>query len=78
MLSSIALTILISTLALVQANAPVISNEPAGAAYQAILQSSKSVQGQFEGLSSKSGTGVQFSINLYAFPTNEAPFGKLT
>ncbi|MCJ1338255.1 hypothetical protein MMC09_003541 [Bachmanniomyces sp. S44760] len=51
-------------------DAPVITNEPPGVAYQAVLPNSKttSVRGSITGVSNTNGTGVNFNVNFYGFP----------
>ena len=75
MLSSLFLTALISSLALAQKNAPVITNEVSGAAYTANLPSSGHVQGTMTGFSNAT-AGVNFDVNFYAFPQDQGPFSS--
>ena len=68
--------LLLAATALSQTKAPVIQHEPKGAAYEAMLQTDKPVQGQIVGVSSTTGTGIQFNVDFYAFPSGGAPFGE--
>jgi hypothetical protein len=48
--------------------APQATNQPVGTTYQAILNSSKPIQGSITGVASDTGTGVNFNIILSDFP----------
>ncbi|KPI43738.1 Cell surface Cu-only superoxide dismutase 5 [Cyphellophora attinorum] len=48
--------------------APLATNQPVGTTYQAILNSSKPIQGSITGVASDNGTGVNFNIILSDFP----------
>lgn len=79
MRSTLLLLTAFSTLVLTQTtgklgDAPIIQNNPAMATYQANLQSGKEVQGTITGVSDINGTGVNFNINFYSFPTTGGPF----
>jgi len=86
--SSLFLTVAASGLALVQAqgatgklgDAAVVTGNPAGVTYTAILPNSNStgIRGYVAGTSTSNGTGVNFNINLYGFPdASLGPFRKL-
>jgi hypothetical protein len=63
---------------LVFAQAPVVENNPAMVTFQAILNTSKSIQGTLTGVSAENGTGVNFNINFFSFPDAAVgPFGRL-
>ncbi|KIV88536.1 hypothetical protein PV10_08212 [Exophiala mesophila] len=55
--------------------APIVNNNPQSTAFQALLQYGRPVQGLVIAVSSENGTGVNFSINLFDFPSAEdGPF----
>lgn len=64
-------------LAAAQHDAPVVGNNPSMATYQAVLQTTKPIQGQITGVSNENGTGVNFNINFYEFDADQGPFGML-
>jgi hypothetical protein len=70
-------TLTFSTFAAAQV-APLATNQPVGTTYQAILNSSKPIQGSITGVASDTGTGVNFNIILSDFPdpTIYGPFRK--
>jgi hypothetical protein len=71
------LALALGTLAQESQDAPVVSNNPKMATFQAVLQQNKTVQGQITGVSNDNGTGVNFNINFYDFPdAAEGPFSK--
>jgi hypothetical protein len=60
-------------------DAAVVSNNPRGVSYQAILpeKNTTSIRGQITGTSNSDGTGVNWNINFYGFPGPAlGPFSK--
>lgn len=78
MLLSSLLTFTFVAAVIAQKDAPIINGEPQNAAYEAMLQTDKPVNGMIEGVSNKNSTGVSFNIDFYAFPKGQGPFGKLS
>jgi hypothetical protein len=62
-------------------DAAISTKNPAGVSYQAVLQdkNTTSLRGYVTGTSNANGTGVQFNINLYGFPSLQefGPFSKI-
>lgn len=57
--------------------AEIVQGNPAGVTYTAILpnKNSTSIRGYVAGTSASNGTGVNFNINLYGFPSADlGPF----
>ena len=57
-------------------NAPVTENNRRLVTYEAILQTSKPIQGRVTGVSAENGTGVDFNVNFFSFPDPSiGPYG---
>ena len=57
--------------------APIVQGNPAGVTYTAILpnKNTTGIRGYVAGSSNANGTGVNFNINLYGFPSaDQGPF----
>jgi hypothetical protein len=60
-----------------QTPAPLITNNPSMATYQAILDPQRSPHGTITGVSGNNGTGVDFNINFFDFPDpNVGPYSS--
>jgi hypothetical protein len=71
------LSLALFTSAQTQGPAPLISNNPSMATYQAILDPQRSPHGTITGVSGNNGTGVDFNINFFDFPDpNVGPYSK--
>ena len=71
----------IGTQAAATGNATVVTTNPVGVTYNAILPDtpSSSVRGYVAGTSNANGTGVNFNINIYGLPdASLGPFSKLS
>lgn len=75
MKTSFLISALFSTVALSQTtgklgNAAVVTNNPAGVSYQAVLpaRADTKIRGQITGTSTANGTGVRWSFNFEGFP----------